>query len=198
MTEAEWLTCTDPQPMVEFLADKVNGRKVRLFGCACCRRIWGFLTNIHSREAVEAAEQFADGLITRRGLEWAAGRAARVESYSDSSRLAARLARIRLEGTMEEAIRRVGAYNTISILHDLFNPFCSAPATWFSILAWNDSTVVRVARAIYDERAFDRMPILADALEDAGCDNADLLAHCRGPNEHVRGCWVVDLLLGKQ
>ena len=57
---------------------------------------------------------------------------------------------------------------------------------------------MRIAQAIYDKRAFDRMPILADALEDAGCDNADILAHCRGPNEHVRGCWVVDLILGKQ
>jgi hypothetical protein len=61
----------------------------------------------------------------------------------------------------------------------------------------SDSTVVKLAQNIYDERAFSRMPILADALEDAGCDNADLLAHCRGPGPHVRGCWVVDLLLGK-
>ncbi len=64
-------------------------------------------------------------------------------------------------------------------------------------LAWNDATVRNIAKAIYDEQAFDRMPILADALEDAGCDNADILRHCREPGEHVRGCWVVDLLLGK-
>jgi hypothetical protein len=64
-------------------------------------------------------------------------------------------------------------------------------------LAWNDGTVRRIAQTIYDERAFERMSILADALEDAGCDNADILAHCRGDGEHVRGCWVVDLLLGK-
>jgi hypothetical protein len=63
---------------------------------------------------------------------------------------------------------------------------------------WNDGTVVKVAQTIYDERAFERMPILADALEDAGCDDADILRHCREPGEHVRGCWVVDLLLGKQ
>ena len=54
-----------------------------------------------------------------------------------------------------------------------------------------------LANLIYDERAFDRLPILADALEDAGCDDADILRHCREPGEHVRGCWVVDLLLGK-
>jgi hypothetical protein len=65
-------------------------------------------------------------------------------------------------------------------------------------LAWNEGTVVKLAQTIYDDRAFDRMPVLADALEDAGCDNADILGHLRGPGPHVRGCWVVDLLLGKE
>jgi hypothetical protein len=54
-----------------------------------------------------------------------------------------------------------------------------------------------LADAIYAERAFDRLPILADALEDAGCDSADPLAHCRGDGPHVRGCWVVDFVLGE-
>jgi len=64
--------------------------------------------------------------------------------------------------------------------------------------SWQTSTVVALAQAIYHERAYDRMPILSDALEDAGCTNADILSHCRGPGPHVRGCWVVDLLLGKE
>jgi hypothetical protein len=59
------------------------------------------------------------------------------------------------------------------------------------------STVVSLAEGIYAERAFDRLPILADALQDAGCDNADVLDHCRGAGPHARGCWVVDLVLGK-
>jgi hypothetical protein len=63
--------------------------------------------------------------------------------------------------------------------------------------AWLTSTVVSLAEGIYAERAFDRLPILADALQDAGCEVADMLEHCRGPGPHVRGCWVVDLLLGK-
>jgi hypothetical protein len=64
--------------------------------------------------------------------------------------------------------------------------------------AWLTADVVALARGIYDERAFDRMPILADALQDSGCANEDVLNHCRDPNQtHVRGCWVVDLLLGK-
>jgi len=63
--------------------------------------------------------------------------------------------------------------------------------------AWVTSTVTALASAIYDERAFDRLPILTDALEDAGCNNTDILNHCRQPGLHTRGCWVVDRLLGK-
>jgi hypothetical protein len=77
-------------------------------------------------------------------------------------------------------------------------------ATWLNCtdvetiwLSWNDGIVPKLAQAIYDDRVFDRLPILADALEEAGCTNADILNHCRQPGEHVRGCWVVDLLLGK-
>jgi hypothetical protein len=79
------------------------------------------------------------------------------------------------------------------ILGNPFRPVTTKPA-W---LIWNDGTVVKIAQAIYDERAFNRMPILADALEDAGCDNDDIITHCRIEGPHVKGCWVVDLLLGK-
>jgi len=64
-------------------------------------------------------------------------------------------------------------------------------------LAWHGGTMPAIARRVYDDRAFHDLPILADALEDAGCTNTDLLAHCRGGGPHVRGCWAVDLLLGK-
>jgi len=62
---------------------------------------------------------------------------------------------------------------------------------------WRSETAIALASSIYAERAFDRLPILADALEEAGCDHAEVLSHCRGPGPHVRGCWVVDLVLGK-
>lgn len=64
--------------------------------------------------------------------------------------------------------------------------------------AWLRPNVLELAQTIYDERAFDRLPKLADALEKAGCTHSDILAHCRQPGEHVRGCWVVDLILGKE
>jgi hypothetical protein len=82
-----------------------------------------------------------------------------------------------------------------ALLHDIFgNPFSSVSVH----ASWQTRTVVGLAQAIYDERAFDRLPILADALEESGCANADILNHCREPGPHVRGCWVVDLLLGKE
>jgi hypothetical protein len=83
------------------------------------------------------------------------------------------------------------------LLRDIFgNPFHPVIFDPASLL-WNDGTISRLAQAIYGDRAFDRLPILADALEESGCDNSDILNHCRYPGEHVRGCWVVDLCLGK-
>ena len=61
---------------------------------------------------------------------------------------------------------------------------------------WRTADVTGLARGIYEDRASDRLPILADALMDAGCDQEDLLAHCRSEGPHVRGCWAVDLVLG--
>jgi hypothetical protein len=86
------------------------------------------------------------------------------------------------------------------LLRDLF-PAALAPA----ILTWNDAAAVRLAQATYQERHMPegtlengRLAVLADALEEAGCTDAEILGHLRGPWPHVRGCWVVDLLLGKE
>jgi hypothetical protein len=84
------------------------------------------------------------------------------------------------------------------LLRDIFgNPFRPLPAIDPAWLTWSGGTVRKLAEAIYDERAFDRLPVLADALEDAGCSDAGLLGHLRGPGPHARGCWALDLLLGK-
>ncbi len=83
---------------------------------------------------------------------------------------------------------------SLPVLRDIFgNPFRPVVAD----PAWLTPTVQSIASSIYTDRAFDRLPILADALEEAGCTNAVVLLHCRQPGEHVRGCWVVDLVLGK-
>jgi hypothetical protein len=84
----------------------------------------------------------------------------------------------------------------LGLLHDIFGPL---PFREVAVEpAWLTADVLALARGIYDEKAFDRMPILADALQDAGCADDEVLSHCRQPNwEHVRGCWVLDLLLGR-
>jgi hypothetical protein len=79
------------------------------------------------------------------------------------------------------------------IIGNPFRPVRVDPA-W---LCWHDGVIVQMARSIYDERRFEDLPILADALEEAGCTDPEILAHCRGPGDHVRGCWPVDLILGK-
>ena len=87
----------------------------------------------------------------------------------------------------------------LELLRDIFGPLPFRPVAvapdW---LQWNHGTVPAVARHVYEDRAFHDLPILADALEDAGCTDSDILGHCRGAGPHVRGCWVADLLLGYQ
>jgi hypothetical protein len=94
--------------------------------------------------------------------------------------------------------RRAETARLADLLRDILgNPFrrVSLRPSW---LRWQASMVPRIARAAYEERAFDRLPVLADALEEAGCTDADVLSHLRGPGPHVRGCWALDLILGKQ
>jgi hypothetical protein len=82
------------------------------------------------------------------------------------------------------------------LLREIFDPLPFRPVN--IDLRWLTSTVVDLATAIYQERAFDKLSILADALQDSGCDNQEIIAHCRSEGPHVRGCWVIDLLLGKE
>jgi len=212
MTEADWLGSTDLTAMVDFLREKASNRKLRLFVCACCRRIWRFFKDKRSRKAVEISERYADGKATDEELANAEGDAwdAAGGEGSGSKNEAAAWAASDIEaavscgpetaafanGRVKDAVREILAQ--CEVLRDIFgNPLCptSIAPTW---LSWKEATIPKLAQAIYDDRAFDRMPILADALEEAGCTNADILAHCRQPGEHVRGCWVVDLLLGKE
>jgi hypothetical protein len=83
------------------------------------------------------------------------------------------------------------------LLRDLFGDLIRPVRVDPCWVAWNSDTIPNLAQAIYDERRFADLPILADALEDAGCTDREILDHCRGPGLHVCGCWAVDLLLGK-
>ena len=84
------------------------------------------------------------------------------------------------------------------LVRDVFgNPFRPPPAFDPAWLAWDDGAVARLTQGIYNRRAFDRLPALADALLEAGCDDAELIEHCRADLVHTRGCWALDALLGK-
>jgi hypothetical protein len=223
MIEQEWLDCADPKAMLDhFCGKSVSKRKLRLFTVARCRNSWHLLSDERSRQAVEVGERFADGLATEEELVVTQAAAAAAIAGAKAA-TAAHTAAFYASGLIvsipspsitfaDTAIgsefkaadqdgvtqRTAEELWQVSVLRDIFgNPFRTVAITsnW---LTWNDCTVRRIAQAIYDERAFDRMPILADALEDAGCTDRAILDHCRGEGQHVRGCWIVDLILGKQ
>jgi hypothetical protein len=206
MTEAEWLAAEAPLAMMQFLRGKVSDRKLRLFAVACCRRHSHLLPDDPSCKLVDAAERFADGNVGKEELKaawvvaWDAGMVdVRNGTWTPGGQAARQVARdAAASGAYEGAIEvahAAASQSECQLFRCIFgNPF--RPVTLNP--AWRTSNVTALATAIYDDRAFDRLPILADALEDAGCDNSDLLSHCRQPGEHVRGCWVVDLVLGRE
>jgi hypothetical protein len=218
MTESEWLACDDAQPMLDYLEGKASQRKLRLFASACCRQVWRWVTDEHSQAAVEVAEQFADGAAAARQLKTAERKAAVVASYlashasvatrmsewaiRDAAAAVSHLARKRFspEGVARLTRSAIAATpdkpnDQAGLLRDLFaNPF--RPIVFDP--AWRTETAVALARQMYESPDFSAMPILADALQDAGCECDEVLTHCRDPKgSHVRGCWVLDLALGK-
>jgi hypothetical protein len=211
MTADEWDACDDPTAMLA--AVRLGDRRLRLFAAACCRRIWPLLAEDASRRAVEVAERFADGAATARELRAALVAAARATDLHDPM---SGLAGYRAESAATAAVNAAGPRAALrsacenaadavtdraaeraaqaALLRCVFgNPLrpITFPASWRTFAA------VGIAEGIYADRAWDRLPILADALEDAGCTDPDVLAHCRGDGPHVRGCWVVDNILGR-
>ena len=206
MTEAEWLACTEPEAMLEFLRGKASDRKLRLFSVACCRKIWDTLTDERLRRAVEVGEQYADGLVSdqTRSAAWDAVLNMKIDAVERQDW--ERAVRIRrTQGPVLDFMSKSARYISdvdwglqCRLLRDILgNPFRPASIDP-TVLTWNCATVPRMAQAISDDRAFDRLPILADALEEAGCSEPAILSHCRSGSEHVRGCWVIDLLLGRE
>jgi hypothetical protein len=267
VTEAEWLAATDPKPMLEFFISALeqvvgpawyyrllrrppprppaSDRKLRLFACACCRRVWDRIFDPDARRAVEMTERFIEGEVWAETL--AAVRSAAEGEYQrrylsrhwdgEVAAIATALApewRLRqwpcvgsvLLYTVQAAGRRgelpawgheerrrnqefrqrEEAAALCAVVREIVaNPFRPAPVVDPAWLAWQSGTVPQLARAAYEERRLPegtlepaRLAVLADALEDAGCCDAELLGHLRGPGPHVRGCRAVDLLLGKE
>ena len=182
MTETEWLICTNPGDMDRFLGSAGIGgfRKNMLKDAGSCRFIWDQLHPL-AQAFYATFERWADGLATEGELE---------KAYQATNPMGGSLP---MPDIGWEAYQREAARIRREVFGNPFRPVTLDP-NW---LTWRDGTVVKLAQTIYDDRRFDLMPILADALHEAGCTNDDILNHCREGGGHVRGCWVVDLILGK-
>lgn len=226
MTEADWVGCPGPYLMLEFLQGRISERKLRLFGIACCRRIWHLIADGRSRHAVEVAERHADGLASRHEREQAYGPARvavedvpaagyhaafaafwllseKAESWEASTEATKALRGALRPHTDEDVVGPERNQQAVLLRDIAGNPFRPPQPPAPSVLHWNGSTVRRLAEAAYEERVMpagtldlQRLGVLADALEEAGADD-ELVRHLRGPGPHVRGCFVVDLILGK-
>jgi hypothetical protein len=215
LTEAEWAASTDPDRMLQVLGARASVRKLRLFAVACCLRLHHLQPDERFRDIIETIGRFADGETSTEEIEkvrnesgvtigfltgflgdlYQPSRFGEAATPIQLRQVMMRiLARVRyLKGTGEKA---AVPQQQCGLLREIFGP---DPLLAVSIgPAWLTPTVVTLARGIYAEKAFDLMPVLGDALEDAGCNDDSILAHCRQAEGHVRGCWVVDLLLGRE
>jgi hypothetical protein len=240
MNVAEWLTSTNPRPMLGWLDANhwATRRKLRLFVCGCCRLLWDQIEDARCKAAVEAAERCADGedrgqelfrlagavqavprphpeindavaiahavAATAYWTEWAKPRAADcadrlLDLPRGPGRAAAEADLLReVFGNPPRKARWVSAAlqaKVAALPPERRPPDLLLARDW---LVWQGGTVGNLAGTIYAERRYEDLPILADALEDAGCTSPELLDHLRGPGPHVLGCWALDLLLMKR
>jgi hypothetical protein len=212
MTETEWFHSDSPRTMLKWLRGRGSERKLRLFAVACFRRVLHLPMADSARAALEVAERFADRQASKRALAESARRSyfatrpsahgSAVDAAVDAARLIAYWkAYPNGKGAADEE-DPWGAWKELDkeevaaqceLLREVFgNPFrpVAFEPAW---LALSDGIVRRLAEEIYEERAYDRLLVLADALEDAGaCE--EIVAHCRRVGGHVRGCWAIDVV----
>jgi hypothetical protein len=192
--------------MLEFLKGGASDRKLRLFSIASRRRVWQWLTDERSQRAVEVAERFADTdadtdlerhlVLQSEVMEaWETAGADWTLVYdpyrwaTEYSRWAATKATLPSQQASER-------HSQAALLRDIFGPlpFRAVPMN----TSWPTPDVVALAQSMYDSRDFSQMQALTELLEVAGCGDREILGHCRGAGDHVRGCWLLDLLLGKE
>jgi hypothetical protein len=211
MTEDEWFAASNPLHLWRQVFATLSRRQTILLAVAACRVIPASLLNPAAEGWIAACERMAEQPGVRIGAAALRGRVGRLTegvAQSNESRSAVlALCCLAREAVDAVIVNVASTRGTRSQQWDVTDPLMAAlmrdivgnpfyPVTF--ALEWRTETVVLLARQMYESRDFSAMPILADALQDAGCNNDEILAHCRDPQQgHVRGCWVVDLVLGK-
>jgi hypothetical protein len=225
LTEEGWLGSSNSQRMLGWLKARggAGGRRPRLFAAACCRWFGLLEPRENPAAAVALAERYAEGEADPDSLPatqarehpvWSAdGWAAAADTARLAAEAAARLAwprpsrsgdapRLRPEGE-RWAASDAAEVLLCGLVRDVWGNPLRPPRLDRSLLGRDDGILVRLARAAHDDRLPsgtldpDRLAVLADALEEAGCDDEELLGHLRGPGPHVRGCHAVELLTGR-
>jgi hypothetical protein len=203
VTESEWLECDDPRTLLQRLGRPAAYRLSLLQSAAYHRSVWDDLPHV-ARRGIELMEQLADRTVVKseltevmESLKTFVGRAPTSPDELVVFRTAAAV-----YSSLGQPDRIFYTWDTdqprrsAAGIRDIFgNPFRSVtfPA------AWRSDTAVALAKHMCDSRDFSAMPILADALQEAGCEQEDILSHCSDAGAtHVRGCWVIDLVLGKE
>ena len=213
MTETEWLSAVDVDGMWEFLMSRFSepgpiDRKVQLFVAACCEPLekavpppFASLISLCEGRANNRAGRLQWGAAFQKaGLDADAGGILFAIDYDDyglacylAARAIASMNHKPESSGYTSAFRRERERQAI-----LFREIAGNPFRPMSLDDQRPAPAhVQLAQAVYDGRTFDRMSELADALEREGCASEEVLTHCRGPGPHVRGCWVLDLILGK-
>jgi hypothetical protein len=189
---AGWQRATNGVTLLQRVRAQASDRKLRLFACACCRTLWNALDEA-GRHAVETAERYADGRADAEQLRLAW---ARTGAFTCESLVCCPRSPYPLQLLIEDC-NNFRVSEAAALVREVFgNPF-RRPRIEPRWLVANGGVVAQLAQVIYEERRFVEMPVLGDALEDAGCMVRDLLEHCRSGAGHALGCWVVDALLGK-
>jgi hypothetical protein len=218
MNEREWPSAADPEPLFVLLraldaAQQPSNRKLHLFAVACCRRVWELLADERSEQALEVLERWLEGRAQREELLTVHGQAREVWASPARSAVvcasvpdggiepadrAAHYAAWADRGRSRAEERQTQAALLRCIVGNPYRALAIDPS-------WMTPTVLGLAQTAYQERDLpsgrldaDRLGVLADALEDAGCTEAEILGHLRGPGPHARGCFVLDRLLGRE